>query len=218
MTLPFPLKALALVGLASATLGVPVQAQTPSWLSDPAAQAQLSAGQVVIRSVLGPRQASARAAVRVHATAPVIWKLITSCASVASFVPGLTRCARLETSADGAWATVEHDIRYSRLMPLIRSIVRSHYQAPERVDFTGVGGNVKAESGSWVLEPAAQAGVTTVEYSISVEPGLFIPRAVVRHSLGKELPLMLAGLRARAERIASGAALAKAPAASAPER
>jgi len=189
-------------------LCLPAQAQTPSWLADATAQAQLSAGEVVMRSELGPGEASVEAAILVHATPQVIWKLITNCDSVATFVPGLKRCTRLKTTPDGAWSIVEHDIRYSALMPLIHSIVRSHYQAPHRVDFTGVGGNVKSESGSWVLEPGPDARLTTVEYSISIEPGFFIPRTVVRHSLSKELPVMLTDLRARAEQLTPTASLA----------
>lgn len=215
MAASFTLKTLPLWGMASVALcGLPAQAQTPSWLAGTTAQAQLSAGEVVLHSDLGPSQASAEAAILVHATPQVIWKLITNCDHVASFVPGLTHCARLQTTPDGAWSIVEHDIRYSVLMPTIHSIVRSHYQPPHRVDFTGVGGNVKAESGSWVLEPGPDASLTMVEYSITIEPGFFIPRTVVRHSLSKELPVMLTGLRLQAERAESRAALALAPAAS----
>lgn len=209
MAASFTFRTLALWGLASMALQASsAQAERPSWLADTGAQAQLSAGEVVIHSELGPARASAEAAILVRAPAEVIWKLITNCDSVATFVPGLKYCARLQTTADGAWSIVEHDIRYSALMPMIHSIVRSHYQAPHRVDFTGVGGNVKAESGSWVLEPGPQALSTRVQYSITIEPGFFIPRTMVRHSLSKELPVMLTGLRRQAERVQSHAALA----------
>lgn len=215
VTAPFTLKTLPLWGLASAALFcLPARAQTASWLADATSEAQLSAGQVVIRTELGPGQASVEAAIRVHATMQVIWKLITNCDSVSTFVPGLKHCERLQSATDGSWSVVEHDIRYSSLMPMIRSIVRSHYQAPHRVDFTGIGGNVKAESGSWVLEPAPDTRLTTVEYSITIEPGFFIPRTVVRHSLSRELPVMLTELRVQAERAQSDAALAALPVAS----
>jgi carbon monoxide dehydrogenase subunit G len=179
-----------------------------SWTQSDAIQARLSAGEVVMQSALGSSQANVQAAIRVRAVPQVVWNLITRCQSVASFVPGLRRCERLQTAADGSWSIVEHDIRYSILMPMIRSIVRSQYQPPHRVDFTGVGGNVKSESGSWVLDPAADGQATTVEYSISIEPGFFVPRAVVRRSLSKELPVMLTGLRAVAEQIAASAPVA----------
>ncbi len=205
-------RACALCGLAAAALyALAAQGQTPAWLADPGAQAQLSAGEVVIHSDLAPGQASVAAAILVHARSPLIWQLITHCDSVTTFVPGLKHCARLQTTADGAWSIVEHDIRYSVLMPMIHSIGRSHYQPPHRVDFVGVGGNVKAESGSWVLEAGAEPEVTTVEYSITIEPGFFVPRSVVRHSLAKELPVMLTGLRLQAERAAARAALAASP-------
>ncbi len=179
-----------------------------SWMQSEATQARLSAGEVVMQSELGSRAASVQAAIRVRAVPQVVWNLITGCQSVASFVPGLRRCERLQTAVDGSWSIVEHDIRYSILMPMIRSIVRSQYQPPYRVDFSGVGGNIKSESGSWVLDPAADGQATTVEYSISIEPGFFVPRAVVRRSLSRELPLMLTGLRALAEQMAASAPVA----------
>ncbi len=193
--------------LAASPTQVPAES-TAAWIEEGSIQARLSAGEVVMRSELGERNASVEAAIRVRANQQVLWKLITSCDGVSAFVPGMRRCERLKTADDGSWAIVEHDIRYSALMPMIRSIVRSQYQAPHRIDFTGVGGNVKEESGSWVLEPAADGRMTTVEYSISIEPGFLVPRTVVRHSLSKELPVMLTDLRARAEQLMPTASLA----------
>jgi carbon monoxide dehydrogenase subunit G len=197
------LAVLAATQLAAGTPTTEPALPTASWVQTDAIQARLSAGEVVMQSELGSREASVQAAIRVRAVPQVVWNLITRCDSVATFVPGLRHCERLQTAADGSWSIVEHDIRYSVLMPTIRSIVRSQYQAPHRVDFVGIGGNVKAESGSWVLEPASDGQATTVEYSISIEPGFFVPRAVVRRSLSKELPVMLTGLRARAEQLAA---------------
>ena len=112
----FTLRTLPLWGFASLALcGLQVQAQAPTWLADASSQAQLSAGEVVMRSELGAGQASVQAAILVHANAQLIWKLITNCNSVATFVPGLKHCARLQTTPDGSWSIVEHDIRYSAL-------------------------------------------------------------------------------------------------------
>jgi hypothetical protein len=192
---------------AAVAASAPVDESTASWVAEDAIQARLSAGEVVMRSELGSHTASVDAAIRVRAGQEVVWKLITNCDNVSSIVPGMKHCERLKEAPDGSWAIVEHDIRYSALMPLIHSIVRSQYQAPHRIDFTGVGGNVKEESGSWVLDTTADGRVTTVQYSISIEPGFFVPRSVVRNSLSKQLPVMLTGLRARAEQLATTASL-----------
>jgi len=62
-------RALPLGCLAALALGgLPAQAQTPAWLAEATAQAQLSAGEVVMRSALGPGEASVEAAILVHAT------------------------------------------------------------------------------------------------------------------------------------------------------
>jgi hypothetical protein len=43
-----------------------------------------------------------------------------------------------------------------------------------------------------------------VEYQLHVDPGFWIPRVLVRHSLRTELPAALAAVRTRAESTAGG--------------
>ncbi|HEX4674884.1 MAG TPA: SRPBCC family protein, partial [Steroidobacteraceae bacterium] len=72
---------------------------------------------------------------------------------------------------------------------------------PRRIDFKGISGDLKDEKGSWQLEKEehSAADTMTVEYELRVEPGFWIPRVLVRHSLRTELPAALAAVRTRAE-------------------
>jgi len=195
-------------------MGLVAHADMPPWVSAADVQSRLSARQVVTRAELVDQHASAEAAIQVHATPEVIWQLLTHCEAAAVYIPGLKHCARLAAAADGSWAIVEHDIRYSPLMPMIHSVVRSQYEPPYRVEFHGIGGGtLKNESGGWLLEPSSDGQATTVVYHLSIEPSFWIPRALLRHSLNKELPAVLMGLRAQAEKTASTQALASGPAA-----
>ena len=69
---------------------------------------------------------------------------------------------------------------------------------PNRIDFKRISGDLKQEDGNWVLASAADAA-TIVEYELYVDPGFWIPRVLLRHSLRAELPAALTAVRERAE-------------------
>ena len=55
-----------------------------------------------------------------------------------------------------------------------------------------------SDLGTWLLD-ATRGTTTIVEYQLHVEPGFWIPRVLVRHSLRTELPAALTAIRARVE-------------------
>jgi Polyketide cyclase / dehydrase and lipid transport len=178
----------------------PQEQPQADWLQAPALQARLAAGKVVMRSALDERaaRASVDAAIRVHASPQSIWELITQCRYAPILIPGLRHCKELSAATDGSWAVVEHDIKYAPLLPMVHSIFRADYQPPLRMDFHRIAGDLKDESGSWILRPAAD-GTTTVEYRVSIKPGFWVPHSMIRKSLRKQLPAALDALRAHVE-------------------
>lgn len=170
------------------------------WLDSPALQARLASGGVVVRSALDQHaaRASVDAAIRVHAPPQAIWELITQCRYAPILIPGLKLCKQLSAAADGSWAVIEHDIKYAPLLPMVHSIFRADFQPPLRMDFHRIAGDLKDETGTWVLQPAAD-GTTTVEYRVSIKPGFWVPHAMIRRSLRKQLPAALVALRTHAE-------------------
>lgn len=207
----------AALGTVAMILPSPARAQN-DWLDAPSQQQRLSAGEVVVRSTLEPQQArvSVDAAIRVHAAPQSIWNLITRCESAAVFIPGLKRCEQLQTAPDGSWAVIEHDIKYSALLPMIHSIFRADFVPPYRMDFHRIGGDLKDESGAWILKPSADGTSTTVEYRITMQPGFWVPHGMVRHSLKKQLPAALVALRAHAEQPSAAALVSALPGAPLP--
>jgi hypothetical protein len=175
------------------------------WLAAPALQARLDSGKVVLRSTFDERQARATvdAAIRVHAPPQSIWPLITQCRYAAMLIPGLKRCEQLSAAPDGSWAVIEHVIKYAPLLPQVHSVFRADFQAPVRMDFHRIAGDLKDETGSWVLRPSADGSIT-VEYRVSMTPGFWVPRSMIRRSLKKQLPAALLALRAHAEGEAAG--------------
>ena len=176
-----------------------------SWVDDQTVQQQLAAGQVAVRIVFDGDESRMRvsAAVRIKASPEAIWSVLTDCDHAASFIPGVKRCRRVKSAPDGTWEVIEQESKYSWLMPSVTTVVQADYRRPQRIDFRRVSGDLKDEDGTWLLEAdsrqRAPGNTTLVEYELHVDPGFWIPRVLLRHSLLSELPAALTALRDRAE-------------------
>jgi len=183
------------------------QAET-AWVQDQIVQQQLSDRQVAVRVEFDGDQSRmhVRAAVRINASPQSIWQVLTDCDHAASFIPGVKHCRRLQAAPDDSWEIVEQEAKYSWLMPAVKCVIRADYKPPRRIQFKRISGDLKQEEGEWMLEPAKTAAssptsdpATIVEYELYVDPGFWIPRVLLRHSLRSELPAVLTALRTRAE-------------------
>ena len=181
------------------TLVEPTTAVAQSaWVTDPAIQQRLAAGEVVVAtSAIDPAhpRGRVRAAVRIPATPEAIWKIVTDCHEALSFVPGLRHCRLVDGAADGSWQDVEHEMRYSWLLPTVRYVFRADYDRPHRIDFHRVSGDLKEEEGTWLFTPTTDGVGTVVEYEVYVDPGFWIPQALVAHTLRRDTRTVLTSLR-----------------------
>jgi uncharacterized protein YndB with AHSA1/START domain len=176
-------------------------AQSP-WVDDPAVQQQLAAGEVVVAtSAIDPAhpRGRVRAAVRINAPPETIWSAVTDCREALAFVPGLRRCRRLDGAPDGSWQDVEHEMRISWLLPSVRYVFRAWYERPYRIDFHRISGDLKQEEGTWLLTRTPDGAGTVVEYEVYIDPGFWIPQALMKLSLRRDIPAVLVGLRACVE-------------------
>ena len=189
------------MGLLLAALSPIMALAQSTWLADPVLQQRLADGEVIVRPGLDAHEGKGRvyAAVRIRATADVIWNVMTNCEDAPSFVPGLKRCRRLDGAPDGSWEIIEHEVKYSWLLPTVHYVFRADYQRPHRIDFHRVGGDLKDQEGTWRLEECADASATIVEYEVYLDPGFWVPEALVRHTLRRDLPAVLRALRDRVE-------------------
>ncbi|HEX3843931.1 MAG TPA: SRPBCC family protein [Steroidobacteraceae bacterium] len=188
---------------ASSSSGPPRLA-SDAWLDSRAVQTRLSSGAVAVHTVVNgkPSRGTVEAAIRIHASAREIWPFITQCRYAAWLIPGLKRCRTLETAQDGSWADIEHIIQYSLFTPTMHSVFRAEFHPPYRMDFHRIGGNLKNEVGGWSLLPSA-GDATTVVYRVSLQPGFWIPKFVVRRMLHKQLPAALRSLRKHSQELAA---------------
>ncbi len=192
-----------LLCLALTLLRLSGAAAAGGWLDEPGVQRRLAAGEVVVKTVesTDPGQPRGRvlAAVRIRASPDTIWAIMTDCRQTPLFVPGLRSCRRIDGAADGSWEDIEHEVRYSWLLPTIRYVLRVEYQRPRRIDFRRISGDLRDEQGSWQLTPSPDGSTTLLEYDAYVDPGFWIPRFLVVRSLRRDLPAALSGLKDRAE-------------------
>jgi hypothetical protein len=188
----------ALLALVLAPLEPGAATAQSAWVTDRAVQQRLAAGDVVVAtSAIDPAhpRGRVRAAVRIPATPDAIWRIVTDCHEALSFVPGLRHCRLIDGAADGSWQDVEHEVRYSWLLPTVRYVFRADYERPHRIDFRRISGDLKEEEGTWLLTPTPDGVGTLVEYEVYVDPGFWIPQALVAHTLRRDTRSVLTGLR-----------------------
>ena len=195
----------ALVALLLIPCGRAAQAR---WTEDPGVQQRLARGEVVVETAEAADPArphgAVRAAVIIKARPEAIWSVMTDCRQTVTFVPGLRLCRRVDGAADGRWEDIEQEVRYAWYLPTVRYVFRADYDRPHRIDFHRVSGDLKEEEGTWVLIPTADGAATLVEYRMYLDPGFWVPQALVMRSLRKDLPAALEGLRARVKESQAG--------------
>ncbi|HXZ60875.1 MAG TPA: SRPBCC family protein [Steroidobacteraceae bacterium] len=196
-----PLTTLVLASVWLMPLAAAAQA---GWTADPEVQRRLAQREIVVQSAAAvdpehPR-GRVRAAVLIGAAPEAVWAVMTDCRQTTLFVPGLRRCRRIDGAADGRWEDFEQEIHYSWFLPSVRYVIRADYDRPRRIDFHRISGDLKQEEGTWLLSATPDGAATVVEYEMYLDPGFWIPQALVNRSLRKDLPAALAGLRERVER------------------
>ncbi len=173
----------------------------PEWFDAPEHRARLAAGDIIVTSDSPTDVPRGRihAAVQIAAEPEAIWVVMTDCARAPSFVPNLKRCELLEAARDGTWEVLRHDVKYLWLWPRIHYVFRAEYRRPQRIDFRRVSGDLKEQEGSWILEPLPDGRHTIVGYEVYLDPGIWVPRSIVRRALARDLPALLSALRTRVQ-------------------
>jgi Polyketide cyclase / dehydrase and lipid transport len=139
----------------------------------------------------------AHATIRIRATREVIWAIVSSCPEALKIVPSLRECEVLERAPDGSWERILQVMEYFRFLPNVRFEVRVNYRPPASVTFERVSGDLTSLRGEWTMQ--TDGDYTIAHYDIAIEPGLWVPRWIVRAALKHDLPKMLQALRSDAE-------------------
>ncbi len=165
---------------------------------DPAALAKLAAGETVTSFTADKIQSAAgllEAVIDIPAPQEAVWKVLTDCDNAGKVFSGLKTCRIVSAEAGGKTDVREHVISWSRLLPNLRSVFRSQYDAPNSIAFARTDGDLKELKGEWRLETLADTKTTRLHYAAQIVVGIPVPSALVRAALENDMPKSMKAIR-----------------------
>jgi uncharacterized protein YndB with AHSA1/START domain len=169
----------------------------PAPALSPADMTRLQSGEPVISVSRVPGGDAVRVQATIDIVAPTerVWSIMTDCRRAADFVPRLESCRVLERDPAGRWDIREHRIAWVWFLPRIRSVFRSDYDAPKRLRFRRIAGDLKRSEGEWRLTPIAGGG-TRLSYDAILSATVPAPDFMVENALRNDIATVLRRLRA----------------------
>ncbi len=135
----------------------------------------------------------------VKCDAKLFFEVITDFEHYAEFVPSLKKATVLEKK--GEVYVVEQQIEL--LKKRISFTLRLEGKPGKSLSWSLVKGDLlKANSGAWKLEKKGKNEINAT-YSVDLEVGMLVPKAVVNTLASADLPKMLAAFKTRAEGLAA---------------
>ena len=185
------LGAVALVGAAEA-VGQP----DLSWIDREA----VAAREIIVNAERGDRPLTVvvRIAAEVDAAPTAIWQILTACEIAPEYVPNVVSCRRVEELDGGRADLFVQTIKPIFFLPTFEHVFRLDYTPYTRIDVHRVSGPIEHMEGSWWLLPQDSGRILLV-YQVAVDPGLPIPRFLVRATMKRDLPKIMMAVRERAE-------------------
>jgi len=139
-----------------------------------------------------------RAAVRVVAAAEFIWTILRDCESAPEYVPKVLACELLETLETDNAQIFRQRVKLTWFLPSLVHDFRLDFEPFSRIGVSRVSGPFEVLDGTWWLVPDDGPG-TILVYSLNFDPGMPIPRFVVGRILQRDVPIILAAVRDRAQ-------------------
>ena len=135
-----------------------------------------------------------RAQVDIAAPPATVWRVLIDCSQVPRLMVGAKSCKVLQHDPGGRW-DVREQISQGALLPAIRTVLRSDYEAPRAVHFHRIDGDLKVLEGDWKLEPLDSGLRTRVSYDSRVQAPFGIPAFLARSVLRNDMPKTMNNLR-----------------------
>jgi hypothetical protein len=185
----------ALLALCSIASGAAAQ-PTLDWLD----RDRLAAREVLVQADRSDRPLTVHIQLAVEVDAPpqAIWDVLRACDVAPEYVPNVLRCRSLEEVDDGRGEVFVQTIKPIFFLPTFEHVFRLDYTPYSRIDVSRVSGPIAHMQGTWWLLPQDNGRILLV-YELALDPGMPIPRFMVRATLKRDLPQVLAAVRDRAE-------------------
>ena len=161
----------------------------------------VAAREVVVQASrdVHPLTVLVKVAVLVAAPPRAIWDVLVACKIAPEYVPNVVSCRSLEVVNDGRAELFVQKIKPAFFLPTFEHVFRLDYEPYRRIDVHRVSGPIARMDGTWWLLPQPD-GRTLLVYELELDPGMPVPRFLVRATLKRDLPRVVAAVRERAER------------------
>ena len=154
--------------------------------------------QVFVERSDRPLTAEVRLAAEVDAPATAIWDVLKACEIAPEYVPNVQSCRKLEELDGGRAELFVQTIKPVFFLPTFEHEFRLDYTPYSRIDVNRVSGPIAHMQGTWWLLPEDNGRILLV-YELALDPGMPIPRFLVRATLKRDLPKVITAVRERAE-------------------
>jgi hypothetical protein len=160
----------------------------------------VAAREIIVNAERGDRPLTVLVKIAAEVDAPpdAIWKILTACEIAPEYVPNVVSCKKIEELDDGRTDLFVQTIKPIFFLPTFEHVFRLDYTPYSRIDVHRVSGPIAYMEGSWWLLPQDNGRILLV-YQVALDPGLPIPRFLVRATMKRDLPKIMMAVRERAE-------------------
>lgn len=153
---------------------------------------KLRGGEIVLQDTRTDEAGGAgKAQVYIHGDAQAFWDVIVSCELAFVFVDGLRECEVLEDSGDRA--VIRQVVKKHWLLPAITFSFESLRKPYDEITFSLLQGDLDIMEGSWLFTPLS--GGVLVDYEARIKPAFPVPRWLIRRTIRKDTPDLIACIR-----------------------
>lgn len=136
----------------------------------------------------------AQRTITINAPVEKCWAVISDYERYPEFLPEVKKIRTMNRRG------AEVDVQYeAEVVKVIKYTVHMKEEAPKKVSWSFIDGEfMKDNKGGWVLEDGGN-GTTKATYSIEVEVGMLVPKAIVNGLVDSQLPKLLENFKKRIE-------------------
>lgn len=176
---------------AALAAALPLLAATPVFATEPAPIVSVTADPLGSAGVIHGQ-------VDIAAPRALVWAIMIDCARAPVLMVNVKYCHVLSRDPAGRW-DVREQVSKASLLPSVRIVMRSDYDAPHTVQFHRTDGDFKVLEGEWRLEPLDGGSGTRVFYLSRMSTPFAAPGFLMRAAIRSSLPATLENLRKASE-------------------
>jgi len=155
---------------------------------------RLKRGEILLQTMQNEKPGvAARVTALFHSNADSVWDIIGFCKYEFIYVRGLKECEMLE--GDRFQMTMHHRLRNSWYSPTLDFTFKAMREPGGDGHTQLLGGDLKVFEGQWEILPFTDDNSVIVVHQLRIQPKFPAPKWLVRRSLRKDLPDMLACIR-----------------------